>query len=153
MKKLDIKYVGVATADDGRNGHVWTDDRRLETVVVPPPSVWYKLQRMRLGTDELDNSAGTNPEQLFAAAYSCDFHGALGAVANFAKVDITGSTVTAKIGVGKDGQGGMGLEVELCVSIPGMDRAVAEKVVEAAHEICPYSQATRGNIQVDLTVL
>jgi Ohr subfamily peroxiredoxin len=96
--------------------------------------------------------AGTNPEQLFAAGYSACFHSALQAVARREKTKLDGSSVTAEVGIGKTGEG-FGLAVELVVSLPGIERETAEKLVEAAHQMCPYSNATRGNIDVTLTVV
>jgi lipoyl-dependent peroxiredoxin len=151
--KLDIKYTGVATAEDGRNGRVYSDDGKLDLIVTPPPGVLYKIQPLKSDRDGTPPVEGTNPEQLFAAAYSACFHGALGAVANAGELDITDSQVTAKVSVGKDAEGGMGLQVELCVLIPTLDKEMAMKVAEVAHTLCPFSLATRGNIHVDLTVL
>jgi Ohr subfamily peroxiredoxin len=96
--------------------------------------------------------AGTNPEQLFAAGYSACFHSALQAVARREKAKLDGSSVAAEVGIGKTGEG-FGLAVELVVSLPGIERETAEKLVEAAHQMCPYSNATRGNIDVTLTVV
>ena len=97
---------------------------------------------------------GHQPEQLFAAGYAACFHSALKLVARKTRQDADGSTVTAEVGIGPiNGGAGYGLEVELEVSLPGVDRAVAEELVAKAHEVCPYSNATRGNIKVDLTVV
>jgi Ohr subfamily peroxiredoxin len=96
--------------------------------------------------------AGTNPEQLFAAGYSACFHSALQAVARREKTKVDGSSVTAEVGIGKQ-DNGFGLAVELVVSLPGIERETAEKLVDAAHQMCPYSNATRGNIDVTLTVV
>ncbi len=95
---------------------------------------------------------GTNPEQLFAAGYAACFHSALQNVARRDKQRLTDSSVTAEVGIGKQGEG-FGLTVELVVSLPGIDHDVAEKLVAAAHQVCPYSNATRGNIDVDLKVV
>ncbi|MEC4016160.1 organic hydroperoxide resistance protein [Streptomyces sp. H27-D2] len=139
IQDIDIAYTAVATAENGRDGRVASDDGKLDVVVNPPK--------------ELGGSgAGTNPEQLFAAGYSACFQGALGVVARKEKADISGSRVTAKVSMGKSAGGGFGLEVELVVSIPNVDAATAQQLVEAAHLVCPYSNATRGNIKVDLTV-
>lgn len=96
--------------------------------------------------------AGTNPEQLFAAGYSACFHSALQAVARREKTKLDGSSVTAEVGIGKQGEG-FGLAVELVVSLPGIEQETGEKLVEAAHQMCPYSNATRGNIEVTLRVV
>lgn len=140
IQSVDVLYTAVATAENGRDGRVSTDDGKLDVVVNPPKE---------LG----GNGAGTNPEQLFAAGYSACFQGALGVVARQAKADITGSRVTAKVGLGKTAEGGFGLAVELAVSIPNVDGATAKDLVEKAHQVCPYSNATRGNIAVELTVV
>ncbi|WP_330176006.1 organic hydroperoxide resistance protein [Streptomyces sp. NBC_01498] len=139
IQKIDTLYTAVATAENGRDGRVSSDDGKLDVVVNPPK--------------ELGGSgAGTNPEQLFAAGYSACFQGALGVVARKEKADISGSTVTAKVGFGKAEAGGFGLEVELVASIPNVDAATAKDLLEKAHQVCPYSNATRGNVQVTLTV-
>ncbi|MGW9341674.1 organic hydroperoxide resistance protein [Streptomyces albidoflavus] len=139
IPQIDVAYTAVATAENGRDGRVATDDGKLDVVVNPPKEMG-------------GSGAGTNPEQLFAAGYSACFQGALGVVARAAKADIKGSTVTAHVGIGKTEAGGFGLEVELITSIPNVDRATAEELVAKAHEVCPYSNATRGNIKVTLTV-
>ncbi|WP_030684781.1 organic hydroperoxide resistance protein [Streptomyces sp. NRRL B-1347] len=137
IQNIDVKYTAVATAENGRDGRVASDDGKLDVVVNPPK--------------ELGGSgAGTNPEQLFAAGYSACFQGALGVVARREKADISGSTVTAKVGIGQNESGGFGLEVELVTSIPNVDAATAQSLIEQAHQVCPYSNATRGNIKVDI---
>jgi osmotically inducible protein OsmC len=135
-----VLYTARATAHGGRDGKVATNDGKLDVVVVPPA--------------EMGGSGnGTNPEQLFAAGYAACFHSALKLVARKARQDSDGSTVTAEVGIGPiNGGAGYGLEVVLEVSLPGLDRAVAEELVAKAHEVCPYSNATRGNIKVDLKV-
>ncbi|NEC11856.1 organic hydroperoxide resistance protein [Streptomyces sp. SID8014] len=139
VQQISVAYTAVATAENGRDGRVATDDGKLDVVVNPPKEMG-------------GSGAGTNPEQLFAAGYSACFQGALGVVARAAKADISGSTVTAQVGIGKTEAGGFGLEVELITAIPNVDRATAEELVAKAHEVCPYSNATRGNIKVTLTV-
>ena len=135
-----VLYTARATAHGGRDGKVATNDGRLDVVVAPPAEMG--------GTGN-----GTNPEQLFAAGYAACFHSALKLVARKARQDADGSTVTAAVGIGPiNGGAGYGLEVELEVSLPGVDRAIAEELVAKAHEVCPYSNATRGNIKVDLSV-
>ncbi|WP_037906631.1 organic hydroperoxide resistance protein [Actinacidiphila yeochonensis] len=135
---VDVLYTAVATAENGRDGRVSSDDGRLDVVVNPPREMG-------------GSGAGTNPEQLFAAGYGACFQSALGAVARGTGVDVAGSRVTAKVGIGPI-SGGYGLAVELVVSIPGADAATARELVEKAHQVCPYSNATRGNIEVTLTV-
>ncbi|MFI5692396.1 organic hydroperoxide resistance protein [Kribbella sp. NPDC051586] len=138
-----VLYTARATADGGRDGKVSTDDGKLAVTVAPP---------VEMG----GNGNGTNPEQLFAAGYAACFHSALKLVARKARqdhIDTDGSTVTAEVGIGPiNGGAGYGLQVELVVSLPGVGRAVAEDLVAKAHEVCPYSNATRGNIKVDLQV-
>jgi Ohr subfamily peroxiredoxin len=135
-----VLYTAKATAHGGRDGKVATNDGKLDVLVVPPA--------------EMGGSGnGTNPEQLFAAGYAACFHSALKLVARKTRQDADGSTVTAEVGIGPiNGGAGYGLEVVLEVSLPGVDRAVAEELVAKAHEVCPYSNATRGNIKVDLKV-
>ncbi|MFJ4919514.1 organic hydroperoxide resistance protein [Streptomyces sp. NPDC088725] len=139
IQKVDVLYTAVATAENGRDGRVASDDGNLDVVVNPPKAMG-------------GSGTGTNPEQLFAAGYSACFQSALSLVARQAKADVTGSTVTAKVGIGKLENGGFGLEVELQASIPNVDEATARQLLEKAHEVCPYSNATRGNITVDLSV-
>ncbi|MFE2496323.1 organic hydroperoxide resistance protein [Streptomyces scopuliridis] len=139
IQKIDVLYTAVATAENGRDGRVSSDDGQLDVIVNPPKSMG-------------GSGAGTNPEQLFAAGYSACFQGALGVVARQEKADISGSTVTAKVGFGKLETGGFGLEVELVASIPNVDEATAKDLLEKAHQVCPYSNATRGNIKVELSV-
>ncbi|MGW7685942.1 organic hydroperoxide resistance protein [Kribbella sp. NPDC054772] len=135
-----VLYTARATADGGRDGKVATSDGKLDVVVAPPAEMG--------GTGN-----GTNPEQLFAAGYAACFHSALKVVARKARLDVEGSTVTAEVGIGPiNGGAGYGLEVALVVSLPGLERPVAEDLVAKAHEVCPYSNATRGNIKVDLKV-
>ncbi|MFD5893927.1 organic hydroperoxide resistance protein [Streptomyces sp. NPDC060366] len=140
IQKIDTLYTAVATAENGRDGRVSTDDGQLDVVVNPPKSMG-------------GSGAGTNPEQLFAAGYSACFQGALGVVARKEKADVSGSTVTARVSIGKSEAGGFGLEVELEASIPNVDAATAKDLLEKAHQVCPYSNATRGNIKVELSVV
>ncbi|MCX4880551.1 organic hydroperoxide resistance protein [Streptomyces sp. NBC_00847] len=136
IQQADVLYTAVATATNGRDGRVATDDGKLDVVVNPP---------RELG----GNGAGTNPEQLFAAGYSACFQGALGVVARQEKADITGSTITAKIGIGKNDDG-FGIIVEISAEIPNVDANTAKGLLEKAHQVCPYSKATLGNITVTL---
>ncbi|MGV9311359.1 organic hydroperoxide resistance protein [Streptomyces sp. NPDC003691] len=138
IQQSDVVYTAVATAENGRDGRVATDDGKLDVVVNPPK--------------ELGGSgAGTNPEQLFAAGFSACFQGALGVVARQEGADLTGATVTAEVGIGKNDDG-FGIIVRISARIPGADEARARELIEKAHEVCPYSKATRGNITVDLAV-
>ncbi|MFE3635207.1 organic hydroperoxide resistance protein [Streptomyces cellostaticus] len=132
-----IMYVAEATAHGGRDGYVTSQDGRIQLKVAMPPE---------LG----GGGDGTNPEQLFAAGYSSCFHNALILVGNRAGYDLTGSTVAAKVGIGPNRHHGYGLAVALSVSLPVLDRDVATRLVDAAHEVCPYSNATRGNIDVTI---
>jgi len=135
-----VVYTAKATAQGGRDGKVATTDGKLDVVVAPP---------VEMG----GSGKGTNPEQLFAAGYAACFHSALKLVARKTRQDADGSTVTAEVGIGPiNGGAGFGLEVVLEVSLPGVDRAAAEELVAKAHQVCPYSNATRGNIKVDLKV-
>ncbi|MFJ3142662.1 organic hydroperoxide resistance protein [Streptomyces halstedii] len=140
IQGIDVAYTAVATAENGRDGRVSTDDGRLDVVVNPPKEMG-------------GSGAGTNPEQLFAAGYSACFQGALGVVARKEKADISGSTVTAAVSIGKTEAGGFGLQVAISASIPNLDVETARSLVEKAHQVCPYSNATRGNITVDLSVV
>ncbi|MDQ3577022.1 MAG: organic hydroperoxide resistance protein [Actinomycetota bacterium] len=138
MKAL---YEAQATATgDGRNGHVRSSDGVLDNDLAIPEG---------LGGP---GGAATNPEQLFAAGYAACFHGALQLVARQAKVDIKDSEVAAKVRIGKTADG-LAIAATLQVSLPGLDRAVAEDLTAKAHQVCPYSHATRGNIDVDLVVV
>ncbi|MDQ8701208.1 organic hydroperoxide resistance protein [Streptomyces sp. LHD-70] len=138
IQQSDVKYTAVATAEGGRDGRVAATDGKLDVVVNPPK--------------EMGGSGdGTNPEQLFAAGYAACFQGALGVVARNEKVDITGSLVTAEVGIGSNDEG-FGIIVAIKGSIPTVDAATAKSLLEKAHQVCPYSKATRGNIEVSLAV-
>jgi osmotically inducible protein OsmC len=134
-----VLYTAEATSSgDGRSGRVVSSDHRLDLDLALPP--------------ELGGSGnGTNPEQLFAAAYAACFHSALRGLARQAGVDAAGSTVTAQVGVGPEGDM-YGLAVTLIIGIPDADREQTRELAEAAHQRCPYSRATRGNIGVELRV-
>ncbi|MER7520899.1 organic hydroperoxide resistance protein [Streptomyces sp. NPDC126499] len=138
IQQSDVLYTAVATAENGRDGRVATDDGRLDVVVNPPKAMG--------GSGE-----GTNPEQLFAAGYSACFQGALGVVARNENADISGSTVTAEVGIGKNDDG-FGIIVKISANIPNVDAETAKGLIEKAHQVCPYSKATRGNITVELAV-
>jgi Ohr subfamily peroxiredoxin len=129
----DPLYTAEATAYHGRDGAVKSSDGVIDVEVHPPAE---------LGGP----GTGTNPEQLFAAGYSACFGSALLFFAERREVDIEGSTVTARVGLGPDDAGGMGISVELHVALPGVDPDVARKLVRSADKGCPYSRATRGNI-------
>ncbi|MFE8602174.1 organic hydroperoxide resistance protein [Archangium violaceum] len=129
-------YTATATATAGRDGRVKSDDGHLDVAVVPPRA---------LG----GSGAGTNPEQLFAGGYAACFGSALGHVARAQKITTGPVSITANVTIGPVGKG-FGLAVELTASIPELPREQAEALLRAAHEVCPYSNATRGNIVVDL---
>jgi lipoyl-dependent peroxiredoxin len=138
---MDVLYTAVAHATgDGRNGHARTDDGQVDVDLRIPK--------------ELGGPGGaTNPEQLFAAGYAACFHSALKVVAQRAGQSVEGSEVSASVGIGSLPNGGFGLAVELDVHVPGLDGAAAQELVEQAHQVCPYSNATRGNIDVALRVV
>ncbi|MET9427486.1 MULTISPECIES: organic hydroperoxide resistance protein [unclassified Streptomyces] len=138
ITQSDVLYTAVATAENGRDGRVATNDGKLDVVVNPPKEMG--------GSGE-----GTNPEQLFAAGYSACFQGALGVVARQEGADISGSTVTAEVGIGKNAEG-FGIIVKISANIPNVSEATAKDLIEKAHQVCPYSKATRGNITVELAV-
>lgn len=138
---METLYTAVAHATgDGRNGHARTDDGMLDLELRIPP--------------ELGGPGGaTNPEQLFATGYAACFHSALKIVGQGRKIDVSDSEVSATVGIGMLPTGGFGLAVELDVHVPGLDRPTTEDLVARAHEVCPYSNATRGNIEVKLSVV
>ncbi len=135
---MAVLYTAEVTATgDGRDGHVTSTDGIIDVDVAVPK--------------EMGGAGGaTNPEQLFAAGYAACFHSALRLVARRAKAPVEGTEVNARVGIGPNGSGGFGLEVTLTVTLPGVDPAVARQLVDAAHQVCPYSNATRGNIDVKL---
>ena len=135
--KLDtVLYTAHAHTTGGRDGQSKTDDGRLSVTLSSPGTA---------GT-------GTNPEQLFAVGYSACFIGAIKAVAGMQKITVPeGTSIDASVDLGKI-PAGYGIAVRLDVSLPGMERAAAQALVDAAHQVCPYSNATRGNIPVQLTL-
>ena len=138
---LSPLYTAVAHASgDGRNGHVGTDDGQLDLDV-------------RIPTELGGPGGATNPEQLFAAGYAACFHSALRLTAQADKLDIGESEVSASVGIGLLPSGGFGLTVELDVSLPSLDQPTADALIRRAHETCPYSNATRGNIDVTLALV
>ena len=137
---MNILYTAEATAWGGREGRVVSSDKVLDLDLAIPTS---------MGGPGGEKS---NPEQLFAAGYSACFHSALKLVAAAEKVDVSESAVTAKVGIGANDRGGFGLQVELEAELPDLEQSVAEALVAKAHEVCPYSNATRGNVEVTLTV-
>ncbi|MEU6814752.1 organic hydroperoxide resistance protein [Streptomyces sp. NPDC046860] len=136
---MDALYTAVATATHGREGRAVSSDGRIDLPLAMP---------VEMGGD----GQGSNPEQLFAAGYAACFGSALGLVGRQAKVDVSDAAVTAEVGIGKQGEG-FGLQVTLRVELPDtVDQATGRKLVETAHQVCPYSNATRGNIEVTLVV-
>jgi Ohr subfamily peroxiredoxin len=136
---MDALYTAIATAEGGRDGQARSLDGNLDVRIVPPKELG--------GTGE-----GTNPEQLFAAGYAACFQSAMHLVAKRQGHDLTDSSVTAEVDLGMVESGGFGLAVRLLVSVPELDAADAARLLEATHQVCPYSNATRGNITVDLVV-
>lgn len=137
MKPL---YTAVATAEGGREGHVRSSDGVLDQKLTMPKS---------LGGP---GGEGTNPEQLFAAGYAACFESALRLVARAKKVSVAKASITAHVTIGATDAGGFELAVELHASLPGHSREEVQGLLEAAHQVCPYSKATRGNIEVKLVV-
>ncbi len=141
MKIEKVLYRATATATGGRDGSAASSDGALNVQLSTPKE---------LGGA---GGSGTNPEQLFAAGYSACFIGALKFVAGQQKVRLPdGLSITGTVGIGPIPTG-FGIEAELQISMPGMERSIAEGLVEKAHQVCPYSNATRGNINVTLKLL
>jgi lipoyl-dependent peroxiredoxin len=133
-------YTAEAVAVGGREGHARTSDGGLDVDMRPP---------VEMGGP----GGGTNPEQLFAVGYAACFQSALAVVARRQKVDTGKSTVESRVTIGTTEGGGFGLAVALDVHIPDVDEITARRLVEGAHRVCPYSNATRGNIEVTLSVV
>jgi osmotically inducible protein OsmC len=138
--RLEILYTAEATATGGREGHTRTSDGRLDVDLDVPTEI--------SGT----GGPGTNPEQLFAAGFAACFQSTLLRFAFGRKLDLSGSRVTARVGIGPLSSGGMGLAAALDLDAPGISHADAVELMERADEACPYSRATRGNMDVALTV-
>jgi len=138
-----VLYTAHATTTGGRDGSSKSDDGKLEVKLNPPKEMG-------------GNGDGTNPEQLFAAGYSACFLGAMKFVAGAQKIDVpAGTTIKADVALGPRAAGakGFGIAVDMAITIPGMERAKAEALVAEAHQVCPYSNATRGNVDVKLKVV
>jgi len=137
---IEAIYTAESTATGGgRDGHVKSSDDRLDFDTRPPKEMG--------GSGE-----GTNPEQLFSAGYAACFLGALRLVAGKAKTKLDdASGVTVQVGLGKTPEGGFGLTAAIIAYLPGLEQEIADDLVEQAHEVCPYSNATRGNIDVDVS--
>jgi len=138
---VDVKYTTRATSTGGREGTVRSEDGLFEAKLSMPKE---------LGGAGGD---GTNPEQLFASGYSACFIGALKVAAQQLKLRVPAeTTVTATVGIGPRSEGGFGITASLLVDLPGLDRADAQRLVDTAHQICPYSNATRNNVDVGLSL-
>ncbi len=136
---VDVKYRTTASATGGRDGAAKTEDGTFEVKLSTPKE---------LGGAGGD---GANPEQLFASGYAACFLGALKVAGAQAKTKVPADTkVTATVGIGPRSEGGFGITADLVVDLPGLDRAEAQTLIESAHQICPYSNATRGNVDVGL---
>ena len=138
MTKLDkVLYTAKVHTTGGRDGAALSDDGRLDITLSPPSHA----------------GAGTNPEQLFAAGWSACFIGAMGIAANKMKVALPEDrAINAEVDLGTSG-GAFFLQARLNVSLPGLDREIAQALVDAAHQTCPYSKATRGNIDVVINLI
>ena len=137
---MQILYQAEGTAWGGREGRSASSDGNLDVQLVVPKE---------LGGP---GGPGTNPEQLFAVGYAGCFHSALKLVARSKKLDVSESAITVRVGLGPDDSGAFGLAVTIEAELPGLDRQTALGLVEDAHKVCPYSNATRGNVEVELTV-
>lgn len=138
---IEVIYTAESTATGGgRDGHVKSSDNRIDLDTRPPKEAG--------GSGE-----GTNPEQLFSAGYAACFLSALQLVARSEKVALDGASgITAQVALGKDSDGGYGINAQLIGYLPGLSREEAEDLMHKAHQVCPYSKATRGNIDVTLSV-
>jgi lipoyl-dependent peroxiredoxin len=138
---MNALYTAHAVATgDGRNGHVTSSDGLIDTDVAVPAEMGGK-------------GGATNPEQLFAAGYAVCFHNALRLVARRMQASVDGSEVSAAVGIGPIEGGRYGIQVALKIRLPGVEAQRAKELVDAAHQVCPYSNATRGNIEVDLEIV
>ena len=139
---VNVIYKTNATATGGRDGRARTEDGTVDVNLVVPKEMGGP------------GGEGANPEKLFAAGYSACFLGAMKAVSGKEGVKVPAdATVTATVGFGPRSEGGYGITADLEVNLPGVDRADAERLMHAAHEVCPYSNATRNNVDVGLTVV
>jgi Ohr subfamily peroxiredoxin len=137
----DHLYTATATAWGGRSGKVTSSDSRLELELSVPA---------KLGGDD---GPGTNPEQLFAAGYAACFHNALKSIARAQKLDVAESAVSVSIGMVGGLAEGINLTARIEAELPGLESSVARALLAAAHERCPYSRATRGNIESDVVLV
>jgi osmotically inducible protein OsmC len=137
-KLTDVMYTSTASAKGGRSGHVHSADGVID---------------LDLGKPGSQANPKANPETLFAAGYAACFQGALANRAATQDIDTSNSTVTADVSLGTIDGGGVAIAVELKIEVPGVDREKVQELVELAHQFCPYSRATRDNIEVTLTVV
>jgi lipoyl-dependent peroxiredoxin len=139
---VDVKYQAEGTAWGGREGHAASSDGRLDLQLSIPKA---------LGGD---GGQGTNPEQLFAVGYAACFHSALKLAASKEHVDVSESAVTVRVGIGPNVVGGgFGLRVEIVGELPGVPADQAHSLMDKAHAVCPYSNATRGNVEAALSLI
>lgn len=138
---MKVLYTAAATATGGRDGRARSDDGRLEVELSVPEEMGG------------DGGTGTNPEQMFAAGYAACFIGAMKFVADKENIEVPEDvSVCAKVGIGPKDKG-FGLDIDLHIELPGMNKGDAEKIANRAHEeVCPYSNATRGNVDVRLHI-
>jgi osmotically inducible protein OsmC len=138
---VNVIYKTSATSTGGRDGHARSDDGSVDVNLVVPKEMGGP------------GGVGANPEKLFGAGYSACFLGAMKAVSGKEGVKVPDdASVTAEIGFGPRSEGGYGITADLTISLPGVDREAAERLVQAAHAVCPYSNATRNNVDVGLTI-
>nr|MDT0664557.1 organic hydroperoxide resistance protein [Micromonospora sp. DSM 115978] len=137
----DTIYAATSTAWGGRDGRVASSDNRLDLQLSIPKAVGG------------DDGPGTNPEQLFATGYAACFHSALKAVARGQKVDVTDSAVSVTVDLRSESDGGFGIGVRIEAQLPGVELATAQQLLDAAHQLCPYSRATRGNIPSEVVLV
>ncbi|WP_118181544.1 organic hydroperoxide resistance protein [Paraburkholderia phosphatilytica] len=138
---MNILYKASATSTGGRDGRAVSSDNALDVKLAAPRELG--------GT----GAAGTNPEQLFAAGYSACFLSAMKFVAGQRKETLPAdTTVTAEVGIGPNDKGGFALDIDLRVSLPGLSAEAAQTLVDTAHQVCPYSNATRDNVDVRLVI-
>ncbi|KTT69470.1 organic hydroperoxide resistance protein [Sphingomonas sanguinis] len=138
---VNVIYKTKATATGGRDGAARSEDGSVDVKLVVPKEMGGP------------GGEGANPEKLFAAGYSACFLGAMKAVSGKEGVKVPpDATVTAEVGFGPREEGGFGITVDLVASLPGVERADGERLMHAAHQVCPYSNATRGNVDVGLTL-
>ncbi|MGH9139001.1 MAG: organic hydroperoxide resistance protein [Acidimicrobiales bacterium] len=136
---MQVLYSAEATAWGGREGRSASSDGNVDVQLVIPKEMGGP------------GGEGTNPEQLFAVGYAGCFHSALKHVARAQKIDVSESAITVRVGIGPD-DAGFGLTVAIEAELPGLDRDQAQQLLDTAHQVCPYSKATRGNVDVDLSL-